>query len=60
MALPSGHRVGVAVAVTVGVAVTVAVFVFVAVFVMVRVVHVRPLPVRGSGRTGAHDAIMCV
>ncbi|MFG3171363.1 hypothetical protein [Streptomyces sp. NPDC048200] len=37
-----------------------AVLVAVAVLVMVPVVHGRPLPVRGSGRAGAHDAIMCV
>lgn len=37
-----------------------AVAVMVAVLVMVPVVHGRPLPVRGSGRADAHDAIMCV
>ena len=56
MAVPSGSRVAVvAVFVTV-----VGGAVFVGVFVMVRAVHVRPLPACGSGRAGAHDAIMCV
>ncbi|MER5877648.1 hypothetical protein ABT119_17180 [Streptomyces sp. NPDC001910] len=42
------------------VAVAGAVLVVVAVLVVMPVVHGRPLPVRGSGRAGAHGAIMCV
>ncbi|BBC38192.1 hypothetical protein SGFS_094860 [Streptomyces graminofaciens] len=67
----AGTRVVVAVRVTVAmatavvvlgvVAVVVAVAVGVCVLVpVVPVAHGGPLPVRGSGRTGVHDAIMCV
>lgn len=55
---PSFGVPGVEVAVAVALAMTVVEVVVVV--VMVPIVHVRPHSVCGSGRAGAHPAIMCV